>query len=221
MNRLPTLGLTGLIAVLVVACSSGPSASPSSNLAASQPVSVAPTTAATPSTAPAESGVASESCPPLPNSAPDLLALLPDQVGALPPVPCTTTSQKGEELIGSGDTQQFTDFLDRVGAEAADVSVATKVFGNLLDPTTGVIITAIRVEGGAGTQLLDELKSSLESGSSSVAWESAAIGGKDVQVGSDPSSSGGKTYAYASGDTVFAVIAPDDELAADALSQLP
>ena len=223
MNRLPTLGLTGLIAVLVVACSSGPSASPSSTIAASQPASVAPTTAATPSTAPSDSEVAIPSFE-LPNSAPELLALLPDKVGDIASVPSSDISMNGKDFVEQGGDQgdqEFIDFLDRLGASTDDVSVASRTYVDTANPTEASAIFAFRVEGADSDQLLSEMKTAMASDDDTIQWTADNVGGKSVQVAETSQTAGAKTYLYVINDIVFALIASDDQIAADALSQLP
>lgn len=225
MNRLPTLGLTALIAVLVVACSSGPSASPSATVVASQPASVAPTTATTASAAATSSG--SEVAIPsfeLPNSAPELLALLPDKIGEIASFPGAELSMNGKDFVEQGGdqgNQEFVDFLDRLDASTDDVSVASKTYADASNPTDASAIFAFRVAGADSGKLLTEMQTAMGQDQDNVTWSSANVGGKSVQVAETDQTAGGKTYLYVVNDIVFAVIASDDKIAADALSQLP
>ncbi len=226
MNRLPTLGATALIAIFAVACSSGPSASPSSTIAASQPASVAPTTAATPSAAATPSG--SEVAIPsfeLPNSAPELLALLPDKIGDIPSFPGAELSMNGKDFVEQGGdqgNQEFVDFLDRLGASTDDVSVASKTYvADATNPTDASAIFAFRVEGAESGQLLSEMQTAMASDDDTVTWSADTVGGKSVQVAETSQTAGAKTYLYVVNDIVFAVIASDDQIAGDALGQLP
>lgn len=226
MNRVPTIGLTALIAVLVAACSSGPSASPSATVAASQPASVAPTTAASPSAEASASG--SEVAIPsfeLPNSAPELLALLPDKIGDLPSFPEAELSMNGKDFVEQGGdqgNQEFVDFLDRLNASTDDVSVASKTYvADMTNATDASAIFAFRVAGADSGQLLSEMQTAMGSDQENLSWSADTVGGKSVQVAETDQTAGAKTYLYVVNDIVFAVIASDDKIAGDALSQLP
>ena len=222
MYRLRTIGLAGVLAMMVAACSSGPSSSPSAS--AAPPESTAPTTAATESAAATESEVAVPSID-LPNSAPELLALLPDKVGDIASFPQAQLSMNGKDFLengGDGGNQEFVDFLQRLNASPDDVSVASKTYADIAGGSeAAAAIFAFRVAGADSNQLLSEMQTAMAEDDDSVDWQSDNVGGKSVQVASTDQMADGKTYLYVVNDIVFAVVASDEELAADALSHLP
>ena len=222
MTRIRTIGLAGVLALMVAACSGGP-ASPSASATPipSASESIAPSAAATESAAASESEVALPSID-LPNTAPELLALLPEKVGDIASFPQAEMSQTGKEFIQSGDdNQEFVDFLNELGASPDDVSVATRVYADLKNPSDASAIFAFRVAGADSSKLLTEMQSAIASDEDNVTWQAANVGGKSVQVAATSQVADGKTYIYVRGDIVFAVITSDDALAEDALSQLP
>lgn len=222
MYRLRTIGLAGVLALMVAACSSGPSSSPSAS--ATPPQSTAPTTAATESAAATESEVAVPSID-LPNSAPELLALLPDKVGDVASLPQAELSMNGKDFLetdGDSGNQEFVDFLNRLNASPDDVSVASKTYADIAGGSeAGAAIFASRVAGADSNQLLSEMQTAMAEDEDSVDWQADNVGGKSVQVASTDQMADGKTYLYVVNDIVFAVVASDEQLAADALSHLP
>jgi hypothetical protein len=225
MNRLRTIGLFGLLAMIVAACSGGPAASPSASATplASASESNAPSAAATESAAASESEIALPSFD-LPNSAPELLALLPDSVGGTAAFPQGELSMNGQDFIaqdGDSGNQEFVDFLQRLNASPDDVSVASKTYADVSSPTDATAIFAFRVAGADSSQLLSEMQTAMAEGEDNVDWQAANVGGKSVQVASTSQIAEGKTYLYVVNDIVFAVVASDDKLAGDALSHLP
>jgi hypothetical protein len=220
MYRLRTIGLAAVLTIIVAACSSSASSSPT----VAPTVSTAPTLGATPSAA----ATGSESAIPsidLPNSAPELLALLPDKVGDVASFPQAQVSMNGKDFIAQGGdqgNQEFVDFLQRLGASADDVTVASKTYADLANASgEATAIFAFRVAGADSGQLLCEMQTAVGQAQQNVDWQSGNVGGKSVQVASTDQVANGKTYLYVKGDIVFAVIASDEALAADALSHLP
>lgn len=157
----------------------------------------------------------------LPNSDAELEALLPDSIGD---IEIQTFSMRGNEFMASGeDNQEFIEFLDRVGAEPDDVSVA---FGFGFDPESptgaGAAIFAFRVVGASTDQLLVEMQGSLESEETAGNWTEANVAGKDVLVGESlDESAPGAVYLYGVGDIVFFIGTADAAAAEQALDQLP
>ncbi|HET7410711.1 MAG TPA: hypothetical protein VFJ13_10985 [Paracoccaceae bacterium] len=220
MYRLRTIGLAAVLTIIVAACSSSASSSPT----VAPTVSTAPTLGATPSAA----ATGSESAIPsidLPNSAPELLALLPDKVGDVASFPQAQVSMNGKDFIAQGGdqgNQEFVDFLQRLGASADDVTVASKTYADLANASgEATAIFAFRVAGADSSKLLAEMQTAIASGEDNVTWQAATLGGKSVQVAATSQMAGGQTYVYVRSEIVFAVITSDDALAEDALSQLP
>lgn len=220
MYRLRTIGLAGVLTIIVAACSSSPSSSPTG----APTVSTAPTVAATPSASASGTEVAVPSID-LPNSAPELLALLPDKVGGVSSLQPVELSMNGKDFIEqSGDqgNQEFVDFLKRLNASADDVSVASKTYADASNPSAdATAIFAFRVAGADSGQLLTEMQTAMGQDQENVDWQPGNVGGKSVQVASTDQVANGKTYLYVKDDIVFAVVTADETLAADALSHLP
>ena len=206
--RFAPAGLLALI-ILMAACSSG---------GTSASATASPTAAAS-SEAASESAdaSASDALPSidLPNSDAELEALLPDEIGG---VTLTKFSMRGAEFMTQGD-QEFTDFLDRIGAEADDVSVA---FGVSMDASqSGTGVFAFQVRGTDNDQLLEELAGSLEDDGTATGFENANVGGKDVRRAAAGDDAQGSVYLYGVGDIVFFITTTDEDAAAEVLSTLP
>jgi hypothetical protein len=215
MNRRIAAGLAGLLTILLAACSSGASSTPSASTA---PVVSASASEAAPSVeaSASASADASVALPSLPNSDTALEDLLPDELGGQP---LQKTSMKGADFLDSGttDNQDFKDFLQRLGAQPDDISVA---IGFAMTGDSQNSIFAFRVKGVAQDKLTDEFKTSIEQDSSTkLTWQDETIGGKSVVTTTDPDQ--GKIYVYPKGDTIFFVTSTDASVAEEALSQLP
>lgn len=205
------LALTLAFSVVLAACSSEASASPTASASASAADSIASGSAEASSSA-AES-VALPSLD-LPSSAADLEAILPDEIGGQP---VTKLSMAGDEFIGSGQTDEsFEDFLGRVGAEPDDVSVAFAF--STSQAGSGVI--AFRVAGASQDEMLGAFQAASDAEGDVVGWTDANVGGKSVKVATQVD---GATpmYLYPRGDILFIVTAPSEDAAAEILSALP
>jgi hypothetical protein len=215
MNRRFAAGFAALLTILLAACSSGASSTPSASAA---PVVSASASEAAPSVeaSASASADASVALPSLPNSDTALEDLLPDELGGQP---LQKTSMKGADFLDSGttDNQDFKDFLERLGAQPDDISVAS---GFALTGDSQNSIFAFRVKGVAQDKLTDEFKTSIEQDSSTkLTWQDETIGGKSVVTTTDPDQ--GKIYVYPKGDTIFFVTSTDASVAEEALSELP
>lgn len=156
----------------------------------------------------------------LPGSAPELEALLPDEIGGQEVLKLSFT---GVELMTdeSGDVTvdpEFLAFLDRMGAQPDDVSMAMS-FALSEEGQSGVV--AFRVAGADGNQLRDELEGSMEAEEQVGEWTSGSVGGKSVVMAEDLETTGNTVYIYVRGDMVFMVTAADEATATEILSALP
>lgn len=156
----------------------------------------------------------------LPGSAPELEALLPDEIGGEEVLKLSFT---GEELMtdDSGDVTvdpEFLAFLDRMGAQPDDVSMAMS-FAMSEEGQDGVV--AFRVAGADGNQLRDELQRSMEEEEQTGEWTSGSVGGKSVLMAEDLETTGNTVYIYVRGDMVFLVTAADEATATEILGALP
>jgi hypothetical protein len=157
----------------------------------------------------------------LPASAPELAALLPDEINGQEAV---KLSMSGEEMMeGSGDESvdpEFLAFLERLGAQPDEVSFA---FSFAFDAESGASagIAAFRVEGANSDQLESEFQATMEAEGEPVEWEDANVAGKDVKTAADPDTEGNTMYLYTVGDVVFFVTAADEATAVELLEPLP
>jgi hypothetical protein len=212
--RFAPAGLVALLILLAACSSDGSSTSPSASASAA-----ASSAAASESADASESAEASESeaalpSIDLPNSDAELEALLPNEIGGQT---LTKFSMRGAEFMAQGD-EEFTDFLDRIGAEADDVSVA---FGVSMSGTSQTGVFAFQVRGTDNDELLDELAGSLEEDGTAEGFEDANVGGKDVRTAAAGDGETGTVYLYGVGDIVFFITTADDDAAAEVLSDLP
>ncbi len=206
MNRFRTVAITALAGLVLVACGSSSSASPSQAGAASQ--AAQKSQAAQGSGAPAASfgaGVVAE-----------LEALIPDKVGT---TTMTKSSFRGNDyLIAPGADPQTIKFLNDVGVSPSDIAMA---IGSGFDQASAsaVFVFIVRAKGGDSNKLLTAFEGAMNANASSpLQWTNATVGGKQVQ--SAPGGTG-NTYVYAKGDTVFWVIATKEADAVTVLGGLP
>jgi len=223
LKRITFLLLT-LLALVLAACS-GNSGGSSTSASASPSVS-----ASAAATRPAQSDEASEQptesssngtalpSMDLPNSAPELAALLPDEIGGQE---VQKISMGGAELMaeGSGADPEFVSFLERVGAQPDDVSVAFVFTLSAEGDTAG--IAAFRVAGASSDELEREFRASLDSEGETIDWQEQSVGGKDVLTAPDTNNEDATQYLYTVGDIVFIVTSTSEETAAELLEPLP
>jgi hypothetical protein len=210
LKRTTLVLLTLFVALLVAACTSDQAGSSATAEATPEPAE---------SDASSESEVAFPSMD-LPGSAPELEAILPDEIGGAEVV---KFSMGGPELMadeeGSGIDPEFIAFLERLGARPEDISMA---FAFSVSPEgDSAVIGAFRVAGASSDELEREFLATMESEGGAVEWESATVGGKDVQTADDPDTEGNSLYVYTAGDIVFFVTTPDEATAAELLEPLP
>jgi hypothetical protein len=201
--------VVALLLLVLAACGSS-AASPS------------PSTASSPlggSGSSAPSLGASESAgPSLPSSAAELEALIPDEVGG---VTLQKLSMRGNEFANSGSaTEQAQDFLRRLGVDPEDVSVAVG-FGASPDGASTVAVFIFKAEGADSARLLETFKTAMDAEQDQpLQWESATVGGKQVQRATAPQNNG-QVNIYVAGDTLYFVATTHEEDAAQILGGLP
>lgn len=195
-----TPALLVLLAIILAACPSGQGASPAAT----------PSPTPVPAVDDGEGAGASFAA-----GAGDLDAVLPDEVGG---ISIEYESASGKEAFGSeGMTPEAIEFFERVGATPSDITMA---FGFGVDQEGGdfISIWAFRVGGANEDQLLDAFRDTIEEEGQTVTESNVA--GKDVLV-FEEDEIGSTSYLYGRGDVVFMVGATSQELAEEALSQLP
>ncbi len=205
MNRFRTIALTAVTGFVLVACgpaaSSGSEAPGHSEAAASQP----------------EASSGDGVLPSLTEGAvADLEALIPSTVDDL-----TITKQSvqtSEFLTAPGSDPAAVKFVEDLGISASDISIATGS-GNSADFAKFIFVFAIRAQGVDSDRLVAAFKTASSTGDASpLQWSSTTVAGKSVETSGNDS---GTNYIYAKDDVLFWVIATDDTLAADFISQLP
>jgi hypothetical protein len=204
-----------LLALVLVACTDSQGASPTATAASGED-----SADATPEPDTSESEAAALPSFDLPGSAPELEALLPDEIGGTETV---KLSMSGTELMAdqeeSGVDPEFIAFLERLGAQPDDISVAFAFSFTETGESAG--IAAFRVAGADSDALERELMATMETEGQVVDWQSSSIAGKDVQTTADPDTEGNTIYIYTAGDIVFFVTTPDEAEAAELLEPLP
>jgi hypothetical protein len=223
VNRV-LIGLLAVVLAGVVAACGGPQASPEAQETAdASPVAQA-TPEATPTPEETEEESPTEAALPsfaLPDSAPELAALLPDEIAG---AQAFKLSMSGEEMLAAPEggeiDPEFVAFLERLGAEPQDVSFAVSA-GTGGDGSSTVGVFAFRVEGADSDQLEREFQAVMEAQGEAVEWSPASVAGKDVLTAPDPDTEGNTMYVYTAGDIIFMVTAPDEATAAELLTDLP
>lgn len=218
LNRISIL-LVMLLALVVAACSSegGASTAASPSEAAATPTAE-PTPEATPESSEAAMPGASGMAIPSFNldGDPELAGRFPDTVGGQP---LTVQSFDGQTFAQvGGDDPTFTAFLDSIGAELTDVSVA---FGGVMSGETPLTVGAFRVQGASEDDLEREFIAASEEAGDVTDLEQASIGGKDVWTSVDPSGeTDTQAFIYTKDDTLYFFTGPEDEVA-EILETLP
>ncbi len=208
MHRLSFAPSAALLSIMLVACSAQTATAPPSASPSPTP-SPTPTVAATPSQA---AGTPNPLASFNFNQDKALEALLPDKVGALA---LTKFSVKGAEFLSSS-TPEFKGFLTRVGATAADVSVASAT-----DQQSTLQILALRVAGADTDKLKTEFRTAIEAQATTpIKLTEETVGGKSVLTGFD-SDQHKNVYFYVVSDVLIFVSTTDKPTAEAALQKLP
>lgn len=215
MKRFSIL-LVVLTALLVGACSSeDPSVAPSEAPATVQPT---PEPTPEPSEEPSNSGFA---LPSLGEGDPELAGRFPDTVGGLP-LQVQSVSGDAFAALGGGADPAFEAFLESVGAEVSDVSVAFGGVNNPEDPTAVLSVGAFRVLGASEDVLEEEFIGALgEVGSGPAGFEAATVAGKDVLTADDPTgTTENQVFIYTQDDTLYFLTGTEEQVA-EILEVLP
>jgi hypothetical protein len=200
--------LVALLALVVSACAAEGGAS------ASEP---AATEEATPTPEPTED--ADETVGAIPsfdlNGDPELAGRFPDTVGGQP---LQVQSFRGDTFMAmGGDDPSFTAFLDSVGAEMEDVSVA---FGGAMSGENPLSVGAFRVLGASEDDLEREFIAASEESGDVSGMTQSSIGGKDVWTAADASGTGMSVFIYTKDDTLYFLTGTEEQVA-EILAALP
>jgi hypothetical protein len=177
--------------------------------------------AATPEPTPTEEPSADETAGAIPsfdlNGDPELAARFPETVGGQP---INVQSFRGDTFMAGGGTDpSFTAFLDSVGAELDDVSVA---FGGAMSGESLLSVAAFRVLGTDEDELETEFLAASQAEGDIEGLEQTSIGGKDVWSAADATGAmpGLSMFIYVKDDTVY-FLTGTEEQAAEILAALP
>jgi hypothetical protein len=209
-----SIPLALLLTLVVAACSSdGGNAS----AAASAPPTAEPTPEATP--APSDDGDPLGSLGAIPSfdldGDPELAGRFPDTVDGQE---LQLQSLSAEAFAAMPSDPTFDEFLDRIGAEATDVSIA---FGGADFGDSVLSVGAFRVRGASQDDLQREfIAASQETGEAEDLSEET-IGGKDVMTAADPTGeSDVRVFIYTKDDTLY-FLTGSEAHAAEILEVLP
>jgi len=212
-----TILLVALLALVLSACASE-QASPSAS--ESEPAATDEATPEPSSQAPEASGDADATLGAIPsfdlNGDPELAARFPETVGG---EPLQVQSMRGDTFMSIGGSDPaFQEFLDSVGAELSDVSVA---FGGATSGESFLSVGAFRVLGASEDDLEREFIAASEDAGDITGMEQASVGGKDVWTAVDPSGeTGTSVYLYTKDDTLYFLTGSEAEVA-EILEALP
>jgi hypothetical protein len=203
--------LIAMLALIVSACANeaGSSASPSEPVATEEPTAE-----------PSESEGAGETVGAFPsfdlNGDPELAARFPDTVGG---EPLSVQSFRGDVFMQAGGSDpSFDAFLESVGAELDDVSVA---FGSSMSAESPLTVGAFRILGASEDDLEREFIAASEEAGDVSGLEQTSIAGKDVWSASDPSGTAGTSvFIYTKDDTLY-FLTGNEEQVAEILAALP
>jgi hypothetical protein len=205
MHRLRSAGLAALLTIALAACSGGSGSTPT------------PTPSPTPAPTPTPGASGGIPFPSIGNSDTALESLLPDSVDG---ITLQKYSMKANEFLSSGQTDpQSVAFLNALGVDPATISVAFG-FGVDVANQSALGVFAFKAPGAGSDTLLNVFKTAAAQGDSSYSWESATVGGKNVQQSDEPSQPGLKIYLYATNDILF-LVTGNAGPSADTLATLP
>ena len=150
-----------------------------------------------------------------PSPATELAGRFPDTIGGQP---LQMQSLGGDAFAAAGPDPVFDDFLEAIGAEATDVSVA---FGGVLIGEETLTAGAFRVRGASEDELEREFIAASEEAGEVPQLSADTVGGKDVWTAIDDSGATElQVFVYTSGDTLYFLTGPL-EFATELLEALP
>ena len=146
---------------------------------------------------------------------PELAGRFPETVDGQP---LQIQSLSAEAFAAMPSDPTFDEFLDRIGAQATDVSIA---FGGADFGDSILSVGAFRVRGASEDELQREfIAASQETGEAGELTEET-IGGKDVMTAADPTGeSGVRVFIYTRDDTLY-FLTGSEAHAAEILEALP
>jgi hypothetical protein len=150
--------------------------------------------------------------------APDLEATLPEEAAGI--IFIQRTSMSGPDFVDAEIDDQFLDFLDELGAEVEDVSVAF-AFGADDDARNTATVFAFQVDGADADDLITAFQAGAPDDGEPLEWRAQTVGGKSVQVAEPTEEFPTPVALYATGDTLYVVTSTSAEAFEQILEQLP
>jgi hypothetical protein len=211
MRRSAFVALLAIIAVLAACSDQSASASAEASVSAEATATATATEEATQSEAASEAALPSFDL----NGDPELAARFPDTVGGQA---LQVISMRGDNPMMSGASDPaFEEFLDSIGAEMSDVSVA---FGGTASGESSFGVAAFRVLGANQDQLESQFIAASEQSGEFSAWSQSSLAGKDVWTATDTTGATPGAILYAKDDTIY-FMTGDEALATEVLNALP
>jgi len=198
--RLRFLLGAALAALILTACQ--PSASPTSSASAEASPEAGVSIGALPSTV----------------GNPDLEATLPAEAADI--TFFQSFSMSGPDFLAAEVDDQFITFIDSLGADIADVSVAFALGANG-DGTNTASIFAFQVAGAESEELVEQFKASAESSGDPLVWHPETVGGKSVEVAEPNDDFPTPIALYAVGDVLYFASSSSDQALEEIIEQLP
>jgi hypothetical protein len=147
--------------------------------------------------------------------APDLEATLPSEAAG---ITLQSFSMSGPDFVEGEVDEQFVTFIESLGADVQDVSVAF-AFGANADGTQTASAFAFQVAGASAQELIDAFKASAEQG---LVWQPQTMGGKSVEASvPDPPDFPIPVVLYATNDVLYFVSSTDPNATQEILAFLP
>lgn len=173
---------------------------------------------ASPVASPSPSEVATSGGP-LPSfvGAADLEATLPAEAAG---ITLQAFSMSGPDFVAGEVDERFVTFIESLGADIEDVSVAI-AFGANADGTQTASILAFQVAGATAPDLIDEFKATADEGADPLEWHAETIGGKSVELSDTNPDFPTPVTLYAIGDVLYFVSSTDPNATEEILAFLP
>ncbi|MGH2484118.1 MAG: hypothetical protein ACRDE9_06655 [Candidatus Limnocylindria bacterium] len=173
---------------------------------------------ASPVVSPSPSEVATSGGP-LPSfvGAADLEATLPSEAAG---ITLQSFSMSGPDFIAGEVDERFVTFIESLGADIQDVSVAI-AFGANADGTQTASILAFQVIGATASDLIDEFKATADEGADPLEWHAETIAGKSVELSDTNPDFPTPVTLYATDEVLYFVSSTDPNATREILAFLP
>ena len=149
---------------------------------------------------------------------PELEATLPEEAAGI--IFFQRSSMSGPDFIDAEVDEQFLSFLEELGADIEDVSVAF-AFGANADVTNTAYLFAFQVAGADAQELIDAFKAGAPADADPLEWTAETIAGKAVEVAEPTEEFPTPVALYAVGDVLYVVNATEEAAFEAILAALP